>query len=46
VDSILSDLRERLMLATGESQGDLDRRAIEDALAAADRGDVRKPRHS
>jgi hypothetical protein len=39
VDTILSDLRERLMLATGESQQDLDKRALEDALAAAGHGD-------
>lgn len=39
VDNIVSDLRQRLMLANGESQEDLDARAIEDALAAADRGE-------
>jgi hypothetical protein len=38
VDGIVSDLRERLMLATRESQEDLDARAIEAALAAANRG--------
>jgi hypothetical protein len=38
VDDIISDLRDRLMLATGESQDDLDARALEDALAAADAG--------
>ena len=37
-DDIISDLRDRLMLATGESQDDLDARALEDALAAADAG--------
>jgi hypothetical protein len=39
VGAILADLRERLKLATGESQQDLDNRAIEDALVAADHGD-------
>jgi hypothetical protein len=36
VATILSDLRQRLMLANGESQADLDSRALKDALAAAD----------
>ena len=39
VSSILTDLRQRLMLATGESREDLDARAVEDALAAGDRGE-------
>jgi len=39
VESILTDLRQRLMLANAESQEDLDARAIKDALAAADRGE-------
>ncbi len=39
VELNLTDLRRRLMLANGESQEDLDARAIEAALAAADRGE-------
>jgi hypothetical protein len=39
VDRVISDLRQRLMLANGESPDDLDARAVEDALAAADKGD-------
>jgi PH (Pleckstrin Homology) domain-containing protein len=39
VENILADLRRRLMLANGESQEDLDARAVEDALAAAGKGD-------
>ena len=39
VDNIVSDLRQKLMLATGESEEDVDARALEDALAAACRGD-------
>jgi hypothetical protein len=35
---ILTDLRERLVLATGESKEDIDARAIDEALAAAERG--------
>jgi hypothetical protein len=42
VDTIVSDLRQRLMLANGESQADLDARAIDDALAAADGGTFRQ----
>ena len=38
VETILGDLRQRLMLANGESQEDLDARAVEDALADADKG--------
>jgi hypothetical protein len=39
VNRVISDLRQRLMLANGESPDDLDARAVEDALAAADKGD-------
>jgi hypothetical protein len=42
VESVISDLRGKLMLANGWSQADLDARAIEAALAAADRGEYRQ----
>jgi hypothetical protein len=42
VDSIISDLRQRLMLANGWSQAELDARATDAAVAAADRGDYRQ----
>lgn len=38
VARILTDLRDRLVLATGESKEDIDARAIDEALAAAERG--------
>jgi hypothetical protein len=41
VEEIRSELCQRLMLANGWSQEDLDSRALEAALAAADRGDYR-----
>jgi hypothetical protein len=41
VESVISDLRQRLMLANGWSQADLDAHAVEDALAAADQGEYR-----
>jgi len=42
VDEMISDLRQKLMLANGWSQTELDARATEAALAAADRGDYQQ----
>jgi hypothetical protein len=42
VDEMISDLRQTLMLANGWSQAELDARATEAALAAADRGDYQQ----
>jgi hypothetical protein len=39
VEEIIGELRKRLMLANGWSQKELDARSLEDALAAADRGE-------
>ena len=39
VEEIIGELRERLMLANGWSQNELDARSVEDALRAADRGE-------
>jgi hypothetical protein len=42
VDDLILELRQRLMLANGWSQEDLDARAIDDALTAADGGEFRQ----
>ena len=39
VEEIIGELRERLMLANGWSQNELDARSLEDSLRAADHGE-------